>query len=79
MSPGPRYLLDANTFIRSKREHYAFDFCPAYWDAIVTYEVSKPTAKNSIQLPEVARHFNVEMLPPYVMLRQLKARFDLSK
>ncbi|MEZ6104377.1 MAG: DUF4411 family protein [Pirellulaceae bacterium] len=35
MSQGTRYLLDANTFIRSKREHYAFDFCPAYWDAIL--------------------------------------------
>lgn len=170
MSQGPRYLLDANTFIRSKREHYAFDFCPAYWDAIlrgfkgdrlrsiepirkellrgkdvlatwvrdevpnaffeavddadvqaayakvmnwcekhsvytraakqafarsadpwlvafavafgdviVTYEVSKPTAKSSVQLPDVARHFNVETLPPYVMLRQLKTQFVLSK
>jgi hypothetical protein len=35
MSKKPRYLLDANSFIRSKREHYAFDFCPAYWDALL--------------------------------------------
>ena len=35
MSGSDRYLLDANSFIRSKREHYAFDFCPAYWDALL--------------------------------------------
>ena len=33
MSTPVRYLLDADSFIRSKREHYAFDFCPAYWEA----------------------------------------------
>ncbi|WP_414463330.1 DUF4411 family protein [Hyphomicrobium sp. DY-1] len=28
------YCLDANTFIQAKNLHYAFDFCPAYWDWI---------------------------------------------
>ncbi len=27
-----RYLLDANVFISAKNLHYAFDFCPAFWD-----------------------------------------------
>lgn len=25
------YLLDADVFIRAKRLHYGFDFCPAFW------------------------------------------------
>lgn len=28
------YLLDANIFIQAKNLHYAFDFCPAFWDWI---------------------------------------------
>jgi len=35
MSDKPFYVLDADSFIRSKREHYAFDFCPGYWDALL--------------------------------------------
>lgn len=29
------YLLDADTFITAKRDHYQFDFCPAYWDWLI--------------------------------------------
>lgn len=35
MSKSLVHVLDANSFIRSKREHYAFDFCPGYWDALI--------------------------------------------
>ena len=35
MSKQLRYLLDADSFIRSKRDHYAFDICPGYWDALL--------------------------------------------
>ncbi len=28
------YLLDANVFISAKRDHYGFDFCPAFWSWI---------------------------------------------
>jgi hypothetical protein len=170
MSERTRYLLDADSFIRSKREHYALDFCPAYWDALlrghkaghllsiepiqnellrgkdslaewvrrdvpekffaavdhaevqanyakviqwadqhpqysraakqafaksadpwliaysatfgdvlVTYEVSQPTSKALIKLPDAAAHFKVACVPPYVMLRNLKVRFELAK
>lgn len=30
------YLLDANVFIEAKKRWYGFDFCPAYWDWLVT-------------------------------------------
>ena len=30
------YLLDANVFIAAKNLHYGFDFCPAFWDWLVT-------------------------------------------
>ena len=30
------YLLDANVFIQAKNVHYGFDFCPAFWDWLVT-------------------------------------------
>lgn len=169
MSKPPSYLLDADSFIRSKREHYAFDFCPGYWDALlvgfakrrllsivpirnellrgkdalaswvkddvsadffatvedqgvqgayaeilqwvedneqysraakqkfvrgadpwlvayacisrsvlVTYEVSSPESKALIKLPDVAAHFDVASIPPYVMLRQLQIKLTLE-
>lgn len=30
------YLLDANVFIEGKRRYYGFDFCPAFWDWLVS-------------------------------------------
>ena len=169
MSKPRRYVLDADSFIRCKREHYAFDFCPAYWEALlrgfqqgrllsiqpvrteiargsdalsnwvrdevpdkffasvedeqireaysdviawaenhaqfsraakqafaagadpwlvafarangcelVTYEVSQPTSKAFIKLPDAARSFRVVCVPPYVMLRRLRVRFLLE-
>jgi len=30
------YLLDANVFIAAKNLHYGLDFCPAFWDWLVT-------------------------------------------
>ncbi len=35
MSATGFYVLDADSFIRAKRHHYAFDFCPGYWDALL--------------------------------------------
>ena len=34
------YLLDANVFISAKNLHYGLDFCPAFWDWIVTNNAS---------------------------------------
>lgn len=31
-----RYLLDANVFIQAKNLHYGFDFCPAFWEWLVS-------------------------------------------
>ena len=36
MGQQTKYLLDADSLIRSKRQHYAFDFCPAFWDALLS-------------------------------------------
>lgn len=30
------YLIDANVFIAAKNLHYGFDFCPAFWDWLVS-------------------------------------------
>jgi hypothetical protein len=35
MSDVTKYLLDADSFIRAKREHYSFDFCPGFWDGLL--------------------------------------------
>lgn len=168
MSDTEKYLLDADSLIRAKREHYAPDFCPGFWDAllrgcsqrrvasivtvkrellkgkdkladwvkgvpeaffespengdvqrafsevvqwvednsqftraakqkfagsadpwliayarsnkfvVVTYEVSVPDSKALIKLPDVARQFGVNCLPPYVMLRRLGIVLALS-
>ena len=34
------YLLDADVFIRAKRLHYGFDFCPAFWDWLVDHHAA---------------------------------------
>lgn len=163
------YVLDSDSFIRSKREHYALDICPGYWDFIlrafhqkqlisiapvgtelrrgndalatwvksnpvelfqpietpdiqaayrkvvtwveeneqysrsakqkffngadpwlvafatvnkqklVTYEVRSPESKTLVKLPDVANQFAISCIPPYVMLRDLKARLLLSE
>lgn len=169
MAEPVRYLLDADTFIRSKRQHYAYDFCPAYWEALirehdqgllssimpvreellrgknwladwvrdiapadffepvddeavqrayasvmayvngdaryktqakarfargadpwliafaiarnrvlVTYEARDRESTTRIKLPDVADHFELESMAPYVMLRQLNVQFHLA-
>ena len=30
------YLLDSNVFISAKNLHYGFDFCPAFWDWLIS-------------------------------------------
>lgn len=30
------YLLDANVFMTAKNLHYGFDFCPAFWEWLLT-------------------------------------------
>ena len=31
-----KFLLDANVFIQAKNLHYGFDFCPAFWDWLIS-------------------------------------------
>src|SRR5690348_7002126 len=31
-----KYVLDANVFIEAKNKHYGMDFCPAFWDWLLT-------------------------------------------
>ena len=31
----PVFCLDSDSFIRSKQQHYAFDICPGYWEAVL--------------------------------------------
>lgn len=33
------YLLDANVFIQAKNLHYGLDFCPAFWEWLITTNV----------------------------------------
>jgi len=35
------YLLDANVFIQAKNLHYGLDFCPAFWDWLITSNDAK--------------------------------------
>jgi hypothetical protein len=30
------YLLDSDVFIQAKNLHYGLDFCPAFWDRLIT-------------------------------------------
>ncbi len=35
------YLLDANVFIQAKNLHYGLDFCPAFWEWLITNNTAK--------------------------------------
>ena len=35
------YLLDSDVFIQAKNLHYGLDFCPAFWDWLVTSNVNE--------------------------------------
>lgn len=37
------YLLDANVMIAAKNLHYGFDFCPGFWDWLVTSNAAGAT------------------------------------
>jgi hypothetical protein len=39
-----RYLLDANVFIQAKNLHYGFDFCPAFWDWLISRSAASQVA-----------------------------------
>jgi len=30
------YLLDSDVFIQAKNLHYGLDFCPAFWDWLIS-------------------------------------------
>ena len=34
------YLLDANVFIQAKNLHYGLDFCPAFWEWLITHDAA---------------------------------------
>ena len=34
------YLLDANVFIQAKNLHYGLDFCPAFWEWLITHNAA---------------------------------------
>jgi hypothetical protein len=34
------YLLDANVFIQAKNLHYGLDFCPAFWEWLISANAS---------------------------------------
>lgn len=50
-----RYLLDADVFIKAKRFHYGFDFCPAFWDWVVSQNRAGKTASIEEVLGELRR------------------------
>lgn len=35
-----RFLLDTNIFIQAKNLHYGFDFCPAFWEWLISQNAS---------------------------------------
>lgn len=43
------YLLDANVFMQAKNLHYGFDFCPAFWEWLITQN----TAGNVFSIEKV--------------------------
>ncbi|MBX3347560.1 MAG: DUF4411 family protein [Nitrospira sp.] len=36
-----KYLLDSDVFIQAKNLHYGLDFCPAFWDWLVTANLNE--------------------------------------
>lgn len=44
MTTSIKYLLDADSFIRAKRDHYGFDFCPGFWTGVLKAHEKKRVA-----------------------------------
>lgn len=40
MTPPRSYVLDADSLMRAKRQHYRFCFCPGFWDFLVAQHAS---------------------------------------
>jgi hypothetical protein len=37
VNPNPKYILDADVFIESKKHWYAFDIAPAFWENLIQW------------------------------------------
>lgn len=75
----PQYTRAAKQAFASSADPWLVAFAATLGDVLVTYEVSQPSSKALIKLPDAARQFEIETMPPYVMLRQLKVRFQLAR
>jgi hypothetical protein len=52
-------------------------FAMAHNHTVVTHEKSEPTSKRSIKIPDVCLAHNVEVMGPFEMMRQERARLVL--
>lgn len=50
-----RYLLDTDVFIKAKKFHYGFDFCPAFWDWVADQNQAGKVASIEEVLAELCR------------------------
>ena len=68
------YLLDADVLIQAKKEHYGFDFCPAFWEwldlgnragrVVSIDKVREEIEAGGDELVDWARARSTSMFPP---------------
>jgi len=61
----------------SRADPWVISHAKAENATVVTHEIAVSTNSSKIKIPNVCNHFNVESTNPYLMLRDLNARFSL--
>jgi len=61
----------------SRADPWVISHAKAENATVVTHETAVPTNSSKVKIPNVCNHFNVEYTNPYLMLRDLNARFSL--
>ena len=73
-----RFTLTAkHAFLKGADRHLVAE-AVAYGDTVVTYEISAPSSKRRVKIPDVCQAFGIECIFPQDMLAREGARFVLD-
>ena len=68
------YLLDTDTFIRAKNDHYGFEICPGFWQWLTLANARGVVYSNEAVLVELQQFGKREEKPPDELAKWAKAQ-----
>lgn len=71
-----QYTDDAKAKFATEADGWLVAYARVHAGIVVTNEQPRPNSRSRILLPDVCDHFNVEYHNTFVMLKELKIRFD---